>query len=170
VGGRSALASDDASYVRLRAGRIVELRIRRLASVSQAESLQADIVAAVAQAGSDAIICADYRSTRPMLPEVASAWARAMRQNNGRIVRGGLLLDPSNEIFNLQIERVVRCATNPNRRLFTSADALRDWLSVACREGERKALAEVLAPSRPSCDDLRHGGSDERARRIATPV
>jgi hypothetical protein len=153
VGVGHTLTSDDASFVRLRPERLVELRIHRLASVGQVESLQADIVAAATQAGAGAVICADYRSALPMLPEVVSAWARAMRQNNGRIARGALLLDPTNEIFNLQIDRVVRCATNPNRRLFTCPDALRDWMSVACREAERRALAEIFSPSPTHHDD-----------------
>src|SRR5271154_5760417 len=94
-----------AFFVRLRAGRLVELRVRRLASLSDVESLGAHIAVAIHQAGCDAIICADHRSTLPLWPEVASAWSRAMRQNNGRIARGGILLDPANEIFNLQMDR-----------------------------------------------------------------
>jgi hypothetical protein len=147
VGVKSTLAGNDASFVRLREGRLIELRICRLASVVQVESLQADIVAAVNQAGADAIVCADYRASMPMLPEVASAWSRAMRHNNARIVRGGLLLDPANEMFNLQMERVVRCAANPNRRMFTSFEELRDWVSAACQETERRALAEIFRAS-----------------------
>jgi hypothetical protein len=134
-----------ASFVRLRAGRLVELRVRRLASLSDVESFGADIAVAVNQAGCDAVICADYRSTLPMLPEVASAWSRAMRQNNGRIARGGILLDPANKIFNLQMDRIVRCAANPSRQLFHSPDELRDWVGVACREAERRALGEVFS-------------------------
>ena len=144
MGEGRALSSDDASYVRRHAGRLVELRIQRIACVREAEALQADLATAMKLAGDETVIFADYRTARPMLPEVATVWSRAMRQNNRRVVRGGLLLDPANEILNLQIERIVRCATNPNRRLFTDADALRGWVDVACKEDDRKALAELF--------------------------
>ena len=60
-------------------------------------------------------------------------------------MRGGLLLDPSNAMYNLQIERVVRCAGNPGRRLFVDIDLLRDWIGGPVSESERKALDGLFA-------------------------
>ena len=67
-----------------------------------------------------------------------------MRQNNASGLRGGLLLDPSNAKDNLQIERVVRCAGNPARRLFADIDLLRDWIAGPLSEWERKALDDLF--------------------------
>jgi hypothetical protein len=138
--------SDDASLVRLQAGGIVEVCVRRAASVSFVESVQADVAAALMQAGRDAILCTDLRSLPPMLPEALKAFSRAMRQNNGSILCSAILVDPANEILKLQLERIVRCAGNPNRRLFTSADALRDWVAMGCAEARRRTITECFGP------------------------
>jgi hypothetical protein len=68
-----------------------------------------------------------------------------MRESNRGIVRSGLLIDPANTMFNLQVERVVRCALNPARRLFDNIDELRDWLGTALGESDRGALRHVFS-------------------------
>ena len=49
----------------------------------------------------------------------ADAWTGGMRVANERILGAALLLDPLSTMYNLQIERVVRCAGSPIRRLVT---------------------------------------------------
>ena len=133
------------SVARILAGSIVEVRVRRLANVGDVAALHAQVVAAIRRAGPRPVICADHRLASPLSREVADAWSRVMRQNNASGVRGGLLLDPSNVMYNLQIERVVRCAGNPGRRLFVDIDLLRDWIGGPLSESERKALDGLFA-------------------------
>jgi len=45
----------------------------------------------------------------------------------------------------LQIERVVRCAGNPERRLFVDIDVLRDWIGGPLSESEHKALDRLFS-------------------------
>jgi predicted oxidoreductase (fatty acid repression mutant protein) len=59
--------------------------------------------------------------------------------------RSAILLDPSNTMFNLQVERVVHCTGNDNRRLFKNADELHDWLDGGLTEAEREALRAFLS-------------------------
>lgn len=127
------------------AGRVVEVRVRRLADRSEVEALNAEVYASIRRAGPGAVICADHRSVGPLSRQVADAWARGMRGANGGIVRGGLLLDPANTMYNLQVERVVRCAGNSARRLFMDIGALRDWVGEALTEPERKALGGLFS-------------------------
>ncbi len=68
-----------------------------------------------------------------------------MRRNDGHVVRRGLLLEPSNAMYNLQLERVVRCAGNSSRRFFTGIDKLRDWVGEALSGSERGALGDLFA-------------------------
>ena len=128
------------SNARILAGSIVEVRVRRLANMGDVAALHAQVVEALRRAGPRPVICADHRLASPLSRDVADAWSRVMRQNNASGVRGGLLLDPSNAMYNLQIERVVRCAGNPSRRLFVDIDILRDWIGGPLSESERKAL------------------------------
>jgi hypothetical protein len=133
------------SAARVLAGSIVEVRVRRLANVGDVAALHGQVVAALRRAGPRPVICADHRLASPLSRDVADAWSRVMRQNNAAGLREGLLLDPSNAMYNLQIERVVRCAGNPARRLFVDADLLRDWIGWRLSASERKALADLLS-------------------------
>lgn len=128
------------SFARVRAGRIVEVRVGRLVHLTDVESLNASVFAAVERAGAGAVICADHREATPLTGEVANVWAQAMRKANQTIVRAALLLDPSNTMYNLQLERVVHCAGNKDRRLFSDAEELCDWLDSALTETERDAV------------------------------
>ncbi|HXX66401.1 MAG TPA: hypothetical protein VEK07_04415 [Polyangiaceae bacterium] len=68
-----------------------------------------------------------------------------MRKANTEILRSGLLVDPANTMFNLQIERIVRCAINPERRLFTKREELNDWIGDVLSEPERQALGHLFS-------------------------
>ncbi|MGO9837419.1 MAG: hypothetical protein ACLP1X_24785 [Polyangiaceae bacterium] len=132
------------SVARMLAGSIVEIRVRRLASVGDIGALHAQVVEALRRAGPRPVICADHRLASPFSRDVADAWSRVMRENNASGVRGGILLDPSNTMYNLQIERVVRCAGNTARRLFTDIDLLRAWIGGTLNPSERKALDDLF--------------------------
>lgn len=134
-----------ASFARVRAARIVEVHVRRLATLDDVESLHAQVSAAVRRAGPSAVICADHRFASPLSGEVADVWSRKMRGNNGGVVRSALLLDPANTMYNLQVERVVHCAGSSARRLFAQVEELRDWVSDALTEPEREALRALFS-------------------------
>jgi hypothetical protein len=133
------------SFARVRVGRLVEVRVGRLASLPDVESLNAAVFAAVRGVGPGAVICADYRKAKPLTGEVAGAWSHAMRRTNESIVRSALLLNPSNTMFNLQVERVVHCAANEHRRLFKDTKELQDWLEGILTEAERDELRVFLS-------------------------
>jgi hypothetical protein len=120
------------------------VRVRRLSDVDAVESLGAGFFAAVCQAAPGAMIFADYRCTSPLSAPVATAWSRDMRRANGTVARSGMLLDPANAVFNLQLARVVHCAGNPARRLFTDARDLYAWLEPGLTEDEREVLISLL--------------------------
>ena len=129
----------------VRVGRLVDVRVGRLASLPDVESLNAAVSGAVGGVGPGAVICADYRKTKPFTADVAGAWSQAMRRTNESIVRSAVLLDPSNTMFNLQVERVVHCAANEHRRLFKDANELRCWLEGILTQAEREALRAFLS-------------------------
>jgi hypothetical protein len=68
-----------------------------------------------------------------------------MRKANGWIARSAILVDPSNMMFNLQVERVVRCAGNPTRRVFADLEELQNWLDGDLTWPERQALRKFLS-------------------------
>jgi hypothetical protein len=138
------------SFAGVRVGHLVEVRLRRLSHLSDVESLSATVLAAVTRASPGAVICADFRRGSPLSAQVASQWCRDMRRANGLVRRSGILLDPSNTVFNLQLARVVRCAGSDARRLFTDPRALYDWAVHGLSETEREDLRDLLSELCPA--------------------
>jgi hypothetical protein len=131
--------------VRAEVGRVVEVRLRRLRHIDDVRSIGALVRAAACRAGPSALIFSDMRRMAPVPHRLADLWSRDMRGLNADIVRSGVLLDPDNITFNLQLERVVQCAGSPMRRLFFDASELREWLASAATAAERAHLDALLA-------------------------
>lgn len=132
------------SFARVRVGRLVEVRLGRLASRADMESLNAAVLAATRTAGAGIVICADHRAASPLPSDVADPLARAMRAVNRNLGRSAILLNPANTTFNLQVQRVVQCAGSDARRVFTDRQELQEWLDGRLSDAERVALRLFL--------------------------
>jgi hypothetical protein len=133
------------SHVQVRTGRLVMVHVGRLATVDDIATLDARVFASLRRTGPGAVICADFRRATPLSPEISGIWARSMRSVNGSIARSGMLLDPLNTMFNLQLDRVVRCAGNPARRAFEDVEELVDWVAPGLTQREQRGLRSILA-------------------------
>jgi hypothetical protein len=147
--GSGVEATPLSSYARVRGGRLVEVRVRRLGSVAAVDSLSAGVLAAIRRVDCGAVLWGDCRRASPISAQVAGAWSRDMRHANRCIARSGILLDPANEMFNLQVVRVVQCAGNPSRRLFTDPRELLAWLHDCLPGDERDLLGGLIAGYEP---------------------
>jgi hypothetical protein len=132
----------------VRGEHLIEIRVGRLDDVAAVASLSAGVIAAVRQVDCGAVIWGDYRGASPISAQVASAWSRDMRHANRSIARSGILLDPANEMFNLQVVRVVQCAGNPSRKLFTDPRDLLAWLHHDLTPDEREVLRDLIRGAR----------------------
>jgi hypothetical protein len=133
------------SLARSRVGRVVEVRVRSLSTLADVQAINTQVAMALLQAGPGAIICADYRFASPFSCQVADAWAHGMRVANGRISGAALLLDPLNTMFNLQVERIVKCAGSPIRRLVTGLGEIQSWLGDSLSAAEWSGIETFLA-------------------------
>ncbi len=68
-----------------------------------------------------------------------------MKSDNLRIERSALLLTDASATLLLQMERLVREAANPARRIFLDRQDLRGWLHLVLSQEEGVALEEFLA-------------------------
>jgi hypothetical protein len=132
------------SFAAVRIGRLVEVRVEQLNDCAEVEALNVAVACALRCCAPRAVVCANLRGAAPLVGEMAGVWAHAMRQANGAIDRSALLLDPSNTIFNLQMERIVRCANNELRRLFKEPEEVCAWLDVGLTDAERNSLRTLL--------------------------
>jgi hypothetical protein len=112
--------------------------------------LNAEVHAAIRHAGpGPAILYADHRRGSPVPSDVADAWARGMREANRTIVRSAILLDPANVTFNLQVERIVRCAGNASRLIFSAPADLQSAMESTLGTSELEALRRSLCERDP---------------------
>jgi hypothetical protein len=137
------------TFARVRTGRLVEVRIGRLAGLAEVESLNAAVFDAVRSVGPGAFVCADHRHAGPVPGELANALSRAMRNVNRCVGRSAILLHPENMTFNLQLERIVQCAGGAVRRVFTDRRELHEWLESQLTEEERRAMRALLSDAQP---------------------
>lgn len=134
-------------FTQVRVGHLIAVRAPPgLTSLVDVRAFTTDVLTAVRETDGPALLCADYRRASPVVPEAASPWADTMRNANAHLIRSAVLVEPSNAIFNLQIERVVRCAGgDARRRIFADLAELCDWMRDASTEAERRAIKAFLA-------------------------
>jgi hypothetical protein len=135
--------------VRRRVGRLLEIRILHLRHVDQLLTLSTTILKEARALPSRAIVFGDFRRTRPFSQDVADRWSRDMRGYNVGLALSGILLAPWNATFNLQIERVIRCAGNPWRRTFYDVRELRSWVAIRATSDELERLDHLLSLGDP---------------------
>jgi hypothetical protein len=127
-------------------GRLVEIRIGRITHVADVQRMHADVVGAMeAAAAAGCFVCCDCRRASPLTPDAADAWSRVIREASTSVGRSFILVDAANTMFNLQVERVVRCAGIPAGQLFFDRDAAFEWLQGVLTEPERSELRSFLA-------------------------
>jgi hypothetical protein len=133
------------SFVRVREGRIVEIRVRSLVDLDDLASFCANAGLTIRHAGPRAVVCADHRSATPLSPEVADEWSRRIRQGNpAHSKTSAILLDPANALYNLQVERIMQCA-GKQVRLFPALDELMGWLGGILTDAEKATVRELFA-------------------------
>jgi hypothetical protein len=72
-----------------------------------------------------------------------------MREANRTIAGSAILLDPANVTFNLQVERIVRCAGNASRLIFSAPAELQSAMESKLATSELEALRRSLCERDP---------------------
>jgi hypothetical protein len=130
--------------IRCKVGRVIELRLLAMRHADDVADLRARLAAEATSLARPAIICADYRYAMPFPDEVASAWATEMKRLEPLVERSAILLDPTNEPFNLSFARTAEHGGLPSRRFFTSAAELRTWLRPTASDAELSRVERFL--------------------------
>lgn len=131
-------------HVHTPSGRLVVARWTDFHDRSEASSFRDAIVAAV-QKVKPAVMCADWRTANLVSPEVSEVMSSMLRGANPMLVRSAILLATEHATFNLQTERLVREAGNPNRRTFRSMSSMLAWLGEVVGPEELDAARMFLA-------------------------
>jgi len=127
-----------------RVGRLIEGQLVWLNDAADVAVFQRVMTEAFAQAGPEAIICADWRRALVFPPQASDAMIELLRHGNRQLSRSAVLLSAKDATFGLQVERLFREAGNPNRRSFRAAEPLLAWLKDVLTPAERARAAAFL--------------------------
>lgn len=96
------------------------------------------------------IYCVDWRRLRVLSPDVATALANGMREGNSRSLRSAALIG-SHATLALQLDRVIREANHPSRRIFREPEPMLAWLGEVMTRAEfvraREFIDSFMPPS-----------------------
>jgi hypothetical protein len=128
------------------AGGLIEARVHALRTPERARAYAEALGAVVARhAGKRLVLCADHRPVVIYSQPVADVLAALFSEMNTRLTRIAVLVAPTNATLTMQLERIVREAENPSRRVFLEAKGAEDFLGAVLDPRERLRLARFLA-------------------------
>jgi hypothetical protein len=127
-----------------RVGRLVEARLLAPRTTQQIADFTDALRRTFQAAGPSCVICADWRMTHLLAPDVADALVQLLRRGNAHVERSGVLLPNNDALFGLQVERVFREANHPSRRAFRRASVMRAWLAEVLDPEETRRLNAFL--------------------------
>jgi hypothetical protein len=127
------------------AGRLVTYRVVPPVDDSNATRAADQIRSAIVAVGRPVVICADLTEARTFSADTAAQFVALMKSDNPKLERSALLLDGASATLLLQMERMVREAGSPLRRIFLDRQAVRGWLHLVLSREEGVALEAFLA-------------------------
>jgi hypothetical protein len=131
------------------AGRLVEATVFSLARVADVTRYGQAFASYFAAPG-PLILCADHRAVRIYRPDVADALIEMFSRFNRHWERAVLIAAPSNAVFVIQLQRVVRASKNESRGIVTDARAAEAFLDDVLSQEERARLRGFLKNAAPA--------------------
>jgi hypothetical protein len=140
-----------------RVGHLVEARIFRLATVADVAAYGRAFTPAML-AGHPTLV-ADHRPVTIYSQPVAAGLMEMFTSLNATWHRVAILIAPTNSTLSLQLQRVVRGAHNPSRRVFLDEAAACAFLGETLQPLEVARLAAFLAQPPSSARGSAEGGT-----------
>jgi hypothetical protein len=130
--------------VEMRVGRLLEVRAYLPIRVEEIPKLVKTLAAIYERAPRLVVAILDARAYGIEPPEAVKHFVEAIRRDNPRIERSAFVIDQGQNLLGLQLDRVIREAGSPNRRLFRDIAAATAFLSPSLNEEERARLDAFL--------------------------
>ncbi len=131
--------------VEIQAGGLIEARVRQLKTPERALAYARALGDVVRRSsGRNLVLCADHRPVVVYSQPVADQLAALFGDMNSVLTRIALLVAPTNATLRMQLERVVREAENPSRRVFQAGADAEAFLGEVLEPRERTRLKLFL--------------------------
>lgn len=145
AGDSASVSSGGGMYkVERNTGRLVELALVSPISLGEMPAFEREVERVLGGTRLPVVFCSDLRRAQVFPDGVADRLVQLMRRDNANVERAGVLLHGS-ATFALQMERVVREASNPSRRTFRDERDLAAWLGEVLSDHERVQMRSFLA-------------------------
>jgi hypothetical protein len=131
--------------VEIRAGGLIEARVRQLKTPEQTIAYARALGDVVKKhSGRRLYLCADHRPVIVYNQPVADQLAALFGDMNSLLTRIAVIVAPTNATLRMQLERVVREAKNPSRRVFQVGADAEAFLGEELDARERARLKTFL--------------------------
>lgn len=120
-------------------GRLVEVRLASPLDVSDVQRFVQDMTAVMEKVKGKYVGVVDMLDAYVFPANVADMLSKLLSGAATRVERTAMLIGNS-AVFGLQVERVIRDANNPNRRVFRITRELTSWLNEVLTPAERARL------------------------------
>jgi hypothetical protein len=134
----------------IRVGRLLEIRLAvGFRNVVYVRQIFADMATEIEKLAPSVkvVVAADWRFCRVMSGDAGEALVHDLTRYNPRVERSGAIASEDSPSAVLQFTRLIRESANPDRRLFTDASAMAEWLGEVLAPNERRRLADFLEES-----------------------
>ena len=129
----------------MRVGRLLEVRALLPIKLEEIPALTQSIRAIFERAPRLVVAILDARSYGLEPPIATDHFVENIKKDNPRIERSAFLIEPGQSLLGLQLERMIREAGNPNRRLFKDIPAATAFLRPVLTREESARLDAFLA-------------------------
>lgn len=129
-------------------GRLITVVWASMRNVEEVQAYRKEVMALILTVGRP-VVCCDWTQCNVMPPDVATETFAILSSSNPHAERVALLLSPDRATFNLQAERLVRDAKNPQRRTFRERSELLAWVGEVLNKAELRAAEQLYRGSTP---------------------
>jgi hypothetical protein len=134
--------------VQMQVGRLLEVRAVLPIKLEEIPSITKSMKDIFERTTDQVVAILDARTYGVEPPEAAEHFVGSLKRDNPRIERSAFLVEPRQALLGLQLERVIREAQNPRRRLFRSVGDAVAYLEPVLTREERARLDAFLEEGR----------------------
>lgn len=127
-----------------RVGKLVEVRLASPLNLDEVQQFIQGMVGVMQKIDGKYVGAVDMLDAHVFPAAVADQLSQLLAGASPRVERTALLIGTS-AVFGLQVERVIRDAANPNRRVFRNAREMETWLGEVLTPMEKTRLATFVS-------------------------
>lgn len=135
--------------IRNQVGRLIEVTIESPTTTSEWKAIPLQLSFIHGRLPAKYMYCANISKARLLQPEEAEPMKKVMRLDNPRLLRTALYLGSNSATLMLQMERLIRETSNPERKTFRDPQKLIAWISEVTTPEEEQRIRELYSNLAP---------------------